>query len=72
MRKVRALLVAVALASGLVIFATATPAQAETLRNVYFTQSYCLWYGDYGVQNGLWTSFHCDLTYGYWFLWSNP
>ncbi|GAA0436939.1 hypothetical protein Acor_50400 [Acrocarpospora corrugata] len=72
MRKVRALIAVGTLVTGLTVVASATPAQADTLRNVYFTASYCYQYGSYGVQNGLWTSYHCDLTNGYWFLWSNP
>jgi hypothetical protein len=72
MRKVRALLAAGVLASGLVVVASATPAQADTLRNVYYYYWDCNNYGTYGVQNGLWNWYHCDAQYNFYFLYSVP
>ncbi len=72
MRKIRALAVAGALASGLTVVANAVPAHADTLRNVYYSSSDCYRYGDYGVQNHLWSWYHCDYQYNLWFLYSVP
>ncbi|MBO3747736.1 hypothetical protein J5X84_16780 [Streptosporangiaceae bacterium NEAU-GS5] len=72
MRKVRALLAAGILVSGLTVVATATPAQADTLRNVYYGYTDCNSYGSYGVQNGLWLWYHCEYQYNFYFLWSVP
>ncbi|MEU8267346.1 hypothetical protein AB0B89_09265 [Sphaerisporangium sp. NPDC049002] len=78
MHKVRTLLLTVALAGGLAISLGAAPAQAATLRNVYYEASDCYRYGTYGVQNGLWTSYTCTYVsngsstwpYGFWFLYA--
>ncbi|GAB3884911.1 hypothetical protein GCM10027612_19380 [Microbispora bryophytorum subsp. camponoti] len=72
MGKIRALAVAGALVGGLAVIANAAPAQADTLRNVYYSSSDCYRYGDYGVQNHLWTWYHCDYQYNMWFLYSVP
>ncbi|MEU7941408.1 hypothetical protein [Microbispora bryophytorum] len=72
MGKFRALAVAGALVGGLAVIANAAPAQADTLRNVYYSSSDCYRYGDYGVQNHLWTWYHCDYQYNMWFLYSVP
>ncbi|GGO03057.1 hypothetical protein GCM10011574_12510 [Microbispora bryophytorum] len=72
MGKIRALAVASALVGGLAVIANAAPAQADTLRNVYYSSSDCYRYGDYGVQNHLWTWYHCDYQYNFWFLYSVP
>ncbi|MEV6862813.1 hypothetical protein AB0M44_17660 [Streptosporangium subroseum] len=78
MRRVRALLVTVALAGGLAVSAGAAPAHAAVLRNVYYGSDDCYRYGNYGVQNGYWTSFTCTFVstgsgtppYGLWFLYA--
>jgi len=79
MRRVRALLIALAVAGGLVIAAPATAAFADSLRNVYYYNWNCNSYGTFGVQNGLWPSYHCDFLpepgpefpeHGLWFLYA--
>ena len=77
MRRVRMMLVALAVALGLVLVAPAEAAFAETLRNVYYYNWDCNRYGTYGVQNGLWPSYHCDFypsqgapEGGFWFLYA--
>ncbi|WP_214109356.1 hypothetical protein [Acrocarpospora catenulata] len=72
MRKVGKLVAAGALAGGLVMGVGVAPAQADTLRNVYYSSYDCYRYGDYGVQNGLWVWYHCEYQYNLWFLWSVP
>ncbi|WP_169953310.1 hypothetical protein [Microbispora sp. H11081] len=72
MRKIRALAVVGALVGGLVVTASAGPAHADTLRNVYYSSYDCYRYGDYGVQNNLWSWYHCDYQYNLWFLYSVP
>ncbi|GAA3592698.1 hypothetical protein GCM10022419_089510 [Nonomuraea rosea] len=72
MRKVRALLISTALAAGVLVSMTATPAQAESIRYAYFLQSDCYNGGSLGIQWGWWTSFHCDYDNNshYYFLWA--
>ncbi|MFC6086049.1 hypothetical protein [Sphaerisporangium aureirubrum] len=70
MRTVRTLLASAILAAGLAITLTATPAHAETLRNVYYTSSECYRVGNLGVSSGWWTYYHCDLQYNFWFLYA--
>lgn len=79
MRRIRTTLAALVL-TGAVLFTTAVPAQAasQQLRGVYYDQSFCNWYGGYGVQNGMWSWYRCEFVSngspyppnGYWFLWA--
>ena len=74
MRKVLALLVSAALATGVLLSMTTAPAQAESIRYAYILQSDCYNGGNLGIQWGWWTSFRCsqDSAGGspYWFLWA--
>lgn len=72
MRKVRALLISTALAVGVLLSMTATPAQAESIRYAYILQSDCYNGGNLGIQWGWWTSFRCayDNSSHYYFLWA--
>lgn len=70
MRKVRALLLSTALATGLVLSVGTAPAQAETLRNVYYYDWDCHRVGNLGIQSGWWTSYRCVLQYNLWFLYA--
>jgi myo-inositol-1-phosphate synthase len=64
MRRVRTLLAALTLATGLV-FIGGSPAQAATptVRMVYFDYAGCVAAGDNGVAQGLWTSYWCQYRY---------
>lgn len=78
MRRLATLLVAFLLAMGGVFATTAAPVQADppggTLRNVYSDLSFCHSYGQYGVQNDMWSSYLCERrVYGtsvYYFFWT--
>lgn len=54
---------------------TVTQADEWVLRNVYSDEAFCHWYGNYGLQNGLWTQYRCERnvfgTSVYWFFWTN-
>jgi hypothetical protein len=75
MRKVRALLVSAAMAAGLLLAVSPAPAQAASIRYVYFEYSDCVNGGQLGIQWGWWTSYYCSLqslgpnTYR-WFLYA--
>jgi hypothetical protein len=74
MRKVRALFVSAALATGMLLSMTA-PAQAESIRYAYFLQADCHNGGNLGIQWGWWTTYRCSNenaggTAWYWFLYA--
>ncbi|WP_326554050.1 hypothetical protein [Micromonospora sp. NBC_01813] len=52
-----------------------TQADEWILRNVYSDEAFCHWYGNHGLQNGLWTQYRCERnvfgTSVYWFFWTN-
>jgi len=67
MRRLTTLLVAFMIAMAGLFATTAAPAAADypdppggTLRNVYSDLSFCHWYGNYGIQNDLWSSYLCQ------------
>lgn len=61
----------IVLASAMMAVSLASsPAQAETLRNVYYYDWDCHRVGHLGIASGWWTSYHCDLMYGKWFLYA--
>ncbi|GAA2281924.1 hypothetical protein GCM10010149_28080 [Nonomuraea roseoviolacea subsp. roseoviolacea] len=70
MRKVRALLVSAAVATGVLLSMTAAPAQAESIRYVYYLQSDCYNGGSLGIQWGWWTSFRCSYENDRWYLYA--
>jgi hypothetical protein len=70
MPKVRTLLISAVLATGLAVSVGVTPAQATTLRNVYYYDWDCRRVGDLGIQSGWWTSYTCVPQYNYWFLYA--
>ncbi|MCG5217329.1 hypothetical protein [Streptosporangium sp. KLBMP 9127] len=75
MRKLRALLVSAALTTGVVLTMTAAPAQAESIRYVYYMEADCHNGGNLGIQWGWWTSYRCVYesyggSQGRWFLWA--
>lgn len=80
-RRLTTLLVAFLLAMGGLFATTAAPASAQyqdppggTLRNVYSDLQFCHWYGGYGIQNDMWSSYLCQYRqYGtsvYYFFWT--
>ncbi|SEH00124.1 hypothetical protein SAMN05444920_115103 [Nonomuraea solani] len=70
MRKAATLLASTALATGLALSAGAAPAQAETLRNVYYYDWDCHRVGNLGIDSGWWTSYRCVPQGQYWFLYA--
>ncbi|GAA3805713.1 hypothetical protein GCM10022226_27260 [Sphaerisporangium flaviroseum] len=70
MRTVRTLIASVVLAAGLAVSVGVTPAQAATLRNVYYYDWDCHRVGNLGIDSGWWTSYTCTPQYGYWFLYA--
>ncbi|MFC4584809.1 hypothetical protein [Sphaerisporangium corydalis] len=70
MRKVRNLLVSVVLAAGIGLSIGAAPANADTLRNVYYYDWDCRRVGDLGITSGWWTSYSCVPQYNFWFLYA--
>jgi hypothetical protein len=70
MRKAGTLLVSAVLATGLTLSAGAAPAQAATLRNVYYYDWDCHRVGNLGIQSGWWTSYTCTPQNGFWFLYA--
>lgn len=75
MRKVRSLAVAAALAAGLTLSVGTAPAQADSIKYVYYFYADCINGGNLGIQWGWWTSFRCVYmdfsTYGpNWALWA--
>jgi hypothetical protein len=83
MRRLTTLLVAFMIAMGGLFATTAAPASAQyqdppggTLRNVYSDLTFCNWYGNHGIQNGMWSSYLCQYRqYGsppsvYYFFWT--
>lgn len=78
-RRVVAVLAAMVLAGGAALVGPAPaqahpqPGQGGTLRGVYYDGQHCQTYGTYGVQNGMWDWYYCELHTDYgglWFLWS--
>ena len=61
--------------AGLAAVGSATQADEWVLRNVYSDEAFCHWYGNHGLQNGLWTQYRCERnvfgTSVYWFFWTN-
>ncbi|MER6178613.1 hypothetical protein [Streptosporangium sp. NPDC001681] len=70
MRRMRALLVSAFLATGLALSVGVLPAQAATLRNVYYYDWDCHRVGNLGIQEGGWTSYTCTPQSGFWFLYA--
>ncbi|GAA3031896.1 hypothetical protein [Streptosporangium longisporum] len=70
MAKARALLASVILAGGLTVALGAAPAEAATLRNVYYYDWDCHRVGNLGISSGWWTSYTCNPEHGYWFLYA--
>lgn len=82
MRRLTTLLVAFLFAMGGVFATTATPASAQyedppggTLRNVYSSLGFCQWYGGYGIENDMWSSYLCQPRYygnssPFYFFWT--
>ncbi|MER5625144.1 hypothetical protein ABT061_29335 [Streptosporangium sp. NPDC002544] len=70
MRKVRTLLVAAFLTTGLALSVGVAPAQAATLRNVYYYDWDCHRVGNLGIQEGRWASYTCTPQSGFWFLYA--
>ncbi|MEO3811421.1 hypothetical protein ABGB17_20710 [Sphaerisporangium sp. B11E5] len=75
MRRLRALVVSVAIAAGVLFSFGSAPAQADSIRYVYYYESDCYNGGNLGIQWGWWTSYRCVATpFGYneyrWFLWA--
>ncbi|MFC4530894.1 hypothetical protein [Sphaerisporangium dianthi] len=60
MRKVRAFLVSAALVAGVSLSLGTAPAQAESIRYVYYYYSDCQNGGQLGIQWGWWTSYYCS------------
>ncbi|MGV9532891.1 hypothetical protein ACWEU6_09995 [Streptosporangium sandarakinum] len=73
MGKARSLAVTAALATGLTLSAGTAPAQADSIRYVYYLYSDCVNGGSLGIQWGWWTSYTCVYTETYgpkWALWA--
>ncbi|GIH51325.1 MULTISPECIES: hypothetical protein [Microbispora] len=74
MGKARALAVTAALAAGLTLSVGTAPAQAASIRYVYYLYSDCVNGGNLGIEWGWWTSYSCSYmsnTYGpTWALWA--
>ncbi|MEU3167239.1 hypothetical protein [Streptosporangium sp. NPDC006930] len=70
MRKTLTLLASAVLATGLALSVGAAPAQAATLRNVYYYDWDCHRVGNLGIQSGWWTSYSCVPQYDKWFLYA--
>ncbi|GGL01694.1 hypothetical protein Sme01_46280 [Sphaerisporangium melleum] len=70
MRRLCTLLVTAALAAGLSFSIGAAPAQAESLRNVYYYDWDCNRVGQLGISSGWWTSYRCVPQYNLWFLYA--
>lgn len=66
----RKLMVSALLAFGFVLSVGAAPAQAATLRNVYYYNWDCHRVGNLGITEGWWTSYQCVPEHGYWFLYA--
>ncbi|MEU9832643.1 hypothetical protein AB0D67_14030 [Streptosporangium sp. NPDC048047] len=73
MGRARSLAVTAALATGLTLSVGTAPAQADSIRYVYYLYSDCLNGGNLGIQWGWWTSYNCVYTESYgpkWALWA--
>jgi hypothetical protein len=75
MRRIRALLVSVAVATGVLLSIGTAPAQADSIRYAYYLQADCYNGGNLGKQWGWWTSYRCSYeTHGgnqyFWFLYA--
>ncbi|GAA1255241.1 hypothetical protein GCM10009677_01330 [Sphaerisporangium rubeum] len=71
MRTVRTLLTSAVLGTALAVsLSVATPAHAETLRNVYYYDWDCHRVGNLGIQSGWWSSYRCSYEYNFWFLYA--
>ncbi|MEO3860616.1 hypothetical protein [Acrocarpospora sp. B8E8] len=72
MRKVRAVLVLVVLATGMSLSTGAATADAETLNGVFQQYSDCQRVGSYGDDQGWWNDWRCEWRsqYYYYFLYA--
>ncbi|GAA1255229.1 hypothetical protein GCM10009677_01310 [Sphaerisporangium rubeum] len=75
MRKLRALIVSMAVVGGALFAFGSAPAQADSIRYVYYYQSDCYNGGYLGIQWGWWTNFNCAPANFYpgdtrWVLWA--
>ncbi|GAA0424896.1 hypothetical protein Acor_36850 [Acrocarpospora corrugata] len=74
MRKVRVLLGATALGIGIMVTATAAPAQADSIKHAWFSEGACIYGGNMGIQAGWWTTYRCvhgnEQNPNLWFLYA--